>query len=412
MPDSSVVAGYARLLRLTPVEGLSPTQTLGALARANDVDIAQIAKAPRKWRWPRGLTSFLVLAVLPACVAVLYFFFFAADRYESEARFVLRTPGRTLPTSQVSNLLQSTGVARSNDDGYVVREFLKSRDATEYLEKNAALRASLVPAERDPLWQFPNLFSPNTNEGLYWHFQRLMSATFDSNTGVSTLSVQAFAPDDAQRLAMGLLTAAEVLVNRLNERAQRDAVALADKEADRMRERALLAQSAITSFREQQRIVDPSHSTLALLEAIGKLSLESAGVSVQLNELERGSPNSPQIQVLRTRRTALEAQISLERQRLAGDSSAIAPRIAEYERLMLEREFAERALIAAMTSVEMARLEAVRQQVYLERVALPALSDYPAYPWAYIWTFAIFGMGCMAWRLWRSLVGDILEHTK
>ena len=92
---------------------------------------------------------------------------------------------------------------------------------------------------------------------------------------------------------------------------------------------------------------------------------------MQINELEKNSPKAPQITPLRTRRAALEAQIATERRRLAGDAQSIAPRIAEYERLMLEREFAEKALMSAMTAVEMARVEALRQQVYLERVATP-----------------------------------------
>ena len=158
--------------------------------------------------------------------------------------------------------------------------------------------------------------------------------------------------------------------------------------------------------------MDPSHATLAVLETIAKLSEDAAQVSVQLNELDKASPNAPQLAALRMRRAALESQIAIERHRLAGDAQSIAPRIAEYERLMLEREFAERALLAAMSAVEMARVEALRQQVYLERVAAPGRPDYPAYPWKIIWSFSVMAAGYMIWRIWRILTADARRHSR
>ncbi len=406
MPDASQFATYARLLRLTPVgEFVAPPESV-----ALPTTLAPPTR--RRWRLQQGLLSFLLMVVLPACVAAAYLWLFAADRYESEARFVLRMPARPLAGAEMAKMLQTAGVSRASDDGYIVQEYLGSRDAMAWLEKNAGLRPAFAAAKNDPLWRFPNFFTPDNEEGLYWHYQRMMSASFDSSTGVSTLRMEAFAPQDAERLASSLLGAAESLVNRLNERARQDAISLAEAEADRMKQRALAAQSALTAFREHERLIDPSQATLAVLETIGKLSLEASQLSVQINELQKNSSKAPQIGPLRTRRAAVEEQIALERHRLAGDAQSIAPRIAEYERLMLERDFAERALIAAMTSVELARAEAQRRQVYLERVAQPSRPDYPAYPLRVVWFLVVLTAGGMAWRMWRLLSTDARRHTE
>ncbi len=429
MPDTSQLTTYARLLRLTPVDvPLLTPATAPAEAPCPSPAAESGGWWRRQWRrqashegtenrehrrrWPKGIMSLLLLMFLPTCVAVGYFWLLAADRYESEARFVLRTPGnKALPGASIANLLPGAGAARANDDGHIVREFLESRDAARLLEKTAGLREAFAPARMDPFWRFPNLFTSNTEEGFYRHFQRLITADFNSTTGVSTLKMQAFSPEDAQRLAAALLEAAEGLVNRLNERAKRDAIGLSEAVADRMRIRTLAAQAALTAFREREQLVDPGQATLAVLETIAKLSQEAAQVSVQLNELGKASPNAPQLSSLRTRRAALETQIAIERHRLAGDAQSIAPRIVEYERLMLEREFAERALLAAMTSVEMARVEALRQQVYLERVTTPSRPDYPAYPWRIIWSLTVLAAGYMVWRIWRVLAVDALRHN-
>jgi capsular polysaccharide transport system permease protein len=419
MPDAAQFTSYAKLLRLTPVESESVGAPLPAAtsAQASKAATGDAGGRPRL----RGLASFALLVALPTLLAMAYFGLLAADRYTSEARFVLRMPGRSLANAAMGLALQnntggiagSMGVARSTDDGYLVQEFLESRDAMAWAEKHAGLRAAwdAAPARHDLLWRFPNLFEPKGEEGLFRHFQRMVSASFDSTTGVNMLKVQAFSADDARRIAESLLGAAEGLVNRLNERARRDTITRAEAEAVRLRARLEAAQAALTAFREREQLIDPSQSTLAVLETIGKLAQEAALLSVQIGELGKGSPNSPQIGPLRTRRAAIEAQIALERQRLAGDAQSIAPRIVEYERLMLEREFAEKALVSAMTALETARVEALAQQVYLERVTQPGAPDYPAQPWRILWTLAVAVAGYMAWRMWRIVSEDTMAHA-
>lgn len=403
MPEASQLNTYARLLHLTPVDDVATPLVSRAPATPEP------ALFPR--RWPKGLASFFVWVVLPVCLAGGYLGLLAADRYESEARFVVRMPASAMSDAAMTKLFQSTGPTRSNDNGYIVQEFLESRDAMAWLVTHAGLRAAYEKGGWDIVWRFPNPFSSNTDEGLYKHYQRMMSAMFDSTTGLNSLKVQAFTPADAERLAASLLEAAEALVNRLNERGRKDAMELAESEADRMRRRVLAAQTVLTEFRDRERLIDPTQSTLAVLEAIGKLSIEAAQVGVQISELGKSASESPQIAPLRGRQAALEAQILLERQRLAGDAKSIAPRIAEYERLMLDREFAQNALMAAMTAVETARVDGLRQHIYLERVAAPGRPDYPVYPIRILWALAIAAAGYMMWRIWLILAADVMDHT-
>lgn len=425
MPDPVQIAAYAKLLSLTPADSWTAGSTSASVTTTSVMEEPveaggwwpyrrredRVAKDMQRRRPSRGLVSLALLVFVPTIVAISYFWLLAADRYESEARFVLRAPGtRMVPGASIANLLPGAGASRANDDGYIVHEFLESRDMAQYLEKHANLREAVAAAGRDPIWRFPNLFTSKSDEGLYRHFRRMVATDFNSTTGVSLLQVQAFTPGDAQRIAAAMLDAAQGLVNRLNERSQRDAIKLAEAEADRMRQRALLAQAALTAFREREQLVDPSQATLAVLETIARLSMDSANISVQINEITASSPNAPHLANLQTKRAAYESQIAKERHRLAGDAQSIAPRIAEYERLMLEREFAERALLGAMSAVELARVEAFRQHVYLERVAAPGQPDYPSYPWKIVWSMVALVAGCMAWRTWRILIADAHRH--
>ncbi len=402
MPDAANLTSYARLLKLTPVIDL-PDQ-------GRVVEPAPEAGARRKLDL-RPLRGLLLFVLLPALAGAVYFGVIAADRFESEARFVIRTPGTQMPSAALASLMQNAGVARGADDAYVVRDYLESRDAMAYLERKAGLREAVASEKADVLWRFPNFFTSNTQEGLHWHYGRLLSVDYDTTTGVSTLRMEAFTPQEAERLTTALLEASELLINRLNERARRDAIAFAEQEVERMRQRTMAAQAKLTAFRERETLIDPSHATLAVLEGIARLSQDVALVNVQIRELRAGSPGGPQLVALRKRQAALEAQIAAERKRLAGDVTAIAPRIAEFEQLVLEREFSERALMAALAAVETARLEAQRQHVYVERVAEPSLPDHPAYPRRILWSLAILVIAYAVFRIGKSLVDDARNHV-
>lgn len=72
------------------------------------VDGAASIPGSAKGRWRarirRGALFFLLVA-LPTLACGLYFFAFAADRYESEVKFVVRSPA-TSATNQLSSLVQ------------------------------------------------------------------------------------------------------------------------------------------------------------------------------------------------------------------------------------------------------------------------------------------------------------------
>jgi capsular polysaccharide transport system permease protein len=98
------------------------------------------------------------------------------------------------------------------------------------------------------------------------------------------------------------------------------------------------------------------------------------------SESMRAPPNSPQIPPLRRHFAALEKQIAAERMKVVGGNDSVVLTISEYERPLLKHEVADKGLLSAITSLEAARLEAQRKQLYLDRVVEPNLPNYPIYP--------------------------------
>ncbi len=375
----------------------------------------EAASAQAKPVWPvvafvRRHIAVALIVALPTALATIYFALIAAARFETEAKFVVRGPNSG-SASQLASLVQGSTIVRSADDAYVVHEYITSRDAMRQLVAEDGLLEVFGRPEADFAWRYPGWFTTPNEETLFKHYLKFVSVSYDQTTGISTLRVQAFRPEDAKKIADALLRNSEMLVNKLNERAQRDAIASAEREVAASRARAIAVQDEVTAFRNREAVLDPSRVSAAALETIARLSLDEAQTNASLAELMKSSPQNPQVLTLRLRIAALEDQITKERLQLAGSDSSMAPRIAEYEKLMLEREFAERTFVSALNSLETARLDAQRQRLYLERISSPAVPDYAAYPYRLTFIAATFLLSGMIYRIARALVLDTLAHA-
>jgi capsular polysaccharide transport system permease protein len=353
--------------------------------------------------------SLLVVVVLPTLLAGVYYAFIAADRYEAISQFVIRSPSNTA-TSQIASLVQGSTIVRSSDDAFIVQAYLASRDIVRTLVDTAELKARLARPEADFIWRYPSPFITHNEERLFKHMQSLVSVEYDFSTGITTLRVQAFRPDDSKAIAEAMLVASESLINRLSDRAQTNAISAAEQEVERSRVRAQEAQTKITGYRNRIGMIDPGRVSAAALETIARLALEAAQTSAQIAEIEKSSPQSTQIVTLRHRKAALEDQVLKEQAGLAGSSASLAPMIAEYERLTLERTFAERTFASALSALEAARLDTERQKLFLERISNPSAPDYPQYPRRLFGFLAVFLVSVTLYRIGQMLVGDAREH--
>jgi capsular polysaccharide transport system permease protein len=389
--------------RLNRVLTLDRTVAVGGRTRPRLAGLfGQLFRSLNIWLW--------AIVGLPTLAAGVYYFAIASDLYLSEAKFIVRSP-KQVQTSTLGALLQTTGLGRAADDTAAVQDFIMSRDAVRKLEQHDGLRTILGRPEGDVVARFPGILRRTDFEALFRRYDYFVSVETDTSTGVTLLRVKAFRPEDAQRIADALLMYSEQLVNELNERSRRDAVETAQREVDRAQERIARIQSELTAYRVQQKMLDPKATSAGVLELIGQMNATLATARTNLAELLKDSPNSPQIPLIKTRIASLEQLIAEERTKLSGENNSVVAALTEYERLMLERELAEKALASAFTSLEAARIEAQRQQLYLEPIAQPNLPDYPLYP-KRIASFGMVLVSCLvAYGIVWLLVVSAREHA-
>ena len=353
---------------------------------------------------------FLVVVALPCIAAILYYGVIASDQYESESRFIIRSANQP-QASALTSILQSTGFVNATDDALSVIDFIQSRDIVRKLERRQDLRAILARPEADFIDRFPPPFTGTSFERLYETYERFVDATYDATTGIVTLRVRAFRPGDSYTLGAAILGYSEDLINRLNERARADMVDVAVREIGRNEVRVEKAQAAITAYRLHTNMLDPTSSSTPILQLVGQLAAQRASSEEQLSELMRASPDSPQIEPLRTHVAGLETQIASERKKIVGKDGSIAQEVGAYERLALEREFADKGLAAANAALEAARVEAEHKRLYIERVVEPNLPDFPLYPHRLMAILEVLLSSTMLYGVGWLVTASIREHV-
>jgi len=328
----------------------------------------------------REMPLFYLIMVLPTLIAAVYFLFIASPIYTSEARFFVRSASTT-PATGLNSILQGVGgLGQSETDNFAVHEYITSRDAVADLVQHHNLIGVLSRPGADFLVRFPRPFHHARMEDLFRNYHRFVDVGYDSTTGISTLKVKAFRAADAHEIAEALLDGGEGVINQLNAQAQRDAIAETSREVNEDEIRLAVAQHNLTAFRNHEQLIDPDRSSAMSSELVNKLATELATLRAERAGLAAAAPQSPQLSALDSRINAYNNEIASEQSKIAGETGSLAPKIATYEQLTLDREFADRALASAMASLEAARIDARRKRLYLERVVNPSLPDAATEP--------------------------------
>ena len=364
-------------------------------------------RPPSPWR--RRLLPVLVL--LPTLLAALYYGALADDRYVSEARFLIRSGTQQGGMGGMAALMQLAGLSRAQDDAYAVRDYLTSREALQAVDARVDLRHLYANAGADLLLRYPSPLWPANMEGLYRYFQHRLEVVVNIDSGLVTLRVDAPTAAEAQRVAAALLDLGEGLVNRLNARMRADTIRVAEGEVQRAEELRIDAEVALTAFRNRELMLDPTKTSAMVLQVIGKLAAAEAETRAEIAALRVSAPTSPQLPPLAERAVALAQQIAAEQARVGSNSDGLADKIAAYERLVLDQDFATRLLAQAMTALEGARVQAQRQEMFLERVVDPGLPDAATEPERIAMVLTVFGFNVLGAGLLWLLGTGLREHA-
>lgn len=364
---------------------------------------------PRRQRRSIFRHPYFWWVILPTLLIAGYFQGIAADQYMSEARFVVRGRSESGPGSIGSALAQTAfGSAQTSHDADTVREFLISHDGVRHLNERIPLEEVYRRPEAD-FWARLWYTDP---ERLTRYMSSMVTVSQENSAGIMTLRVRSFRADDSRAIANAMLSLGEDMANRLSSRAREDTLRIARGEVAIAERRVIAAREAMTAFREREQSLDATGQLRAAVDTIARMEAALNEARTLLRERQAFMrADNPALLATTNRIAALEREIAAERLRQTRGDTGITQQLAEFERLTLEREFADRQLASATQSLELARVEASRQQLYLSRVVEPNLAVYPLYPRKTITIISSFAVLSVVFCIGWLVIAGMREHA-
>lgn len=372
----------------------------------------QLSLAELRRRRSRRLMARVVLCVgLPTLLGIVYYGFIASDRYESVAPVIVQSADTSVGTG-FESLIGIVPGASSSRDALSVREYVLSRDMLSKLDHDHGYIAHAQSSEID-FWS--RLSADATFEDAYDYYLDHVEAEFDSMSGVLTLRVQAYSPEKAHAFASAILANSEAMVNHLSDRVRDDATAFAEKQVAKAEHRLKAARQAVTELQGQGAELDPAQSATAAIHLRSELQGELARTRAELSETRAFMrADAPKVVALSQRVASLSRQVAIERKRLVDPDKdeGMHTELAKFEVAILEKEFAQAAYKSAMTSLEMARIEAGRKHRYLVAIAPPSTPDQATHPRRIHGMISVFALSLALFGIASLLVASIREHAR
>ncbi|MQX73821.1 RkpR, polysaccharide export protein [Sinorhizobium meliloti] len=344
----------------------------------------------KKLHWRHAIigASFLGLVAVPATLASLYMAFIAADQYHSTASFAVRSIEGGV-SSDILGMFTQASSGSTVSDSYILMDYILSERMAADADRRFKLEEVYATRGLD---YFYGIGSDLPIEDKLDYWRDMVKVNFDHASGIMQVTVKAFEPVQAQEIAKFIVDQSDNLVNSLSLSARNDVLRAAQDEVLAGEARLSKARAGLRDYRDKSQEISPEEGAKLAVQLIGSLEGELTKLNADLATAKsQMGEDTPRIRVLKTRIESLEQQLAVERQRLgagekgtaaAGDPNApdVAGRIAEFEELETEREFAERAYTAALGSLEKARIDANNRQRYLALFIEPTLSQMAQYP--------------------------------
>ena len=334
----------------------------------------------RRRRLRQRLVMFAVFLTPPLLTAI-YLVFLATPQYVAESRFSVQasqsassSSGSGSASSAVTSLLSSgssSGAATGFVDGWLVQDFLNSRDCMRQLDQKIGLRKYLVSKSLDPI----NHIGPNANEDqMFAAYQRMVHNSFNMIEQVNVLDVAAYSPHDSEVISDGLLAVVQDFVNKMDQQGIDDALKVGRGAVQTAQGQDKDALEALTRWRTSHADLDPVANATMLLNQIGVVETNLSTAQLNLAKIKAlKNPNHPMLEPAQWQVDGLQQRVNDLRARISGQGqgNTSAGELNTYVELTNAQTFADSNLLAARQNYQQAFTNALALQRYLAIVARP-----------------------------------------
>jgi len=328
-----------------------------------------------------AVASFLALVCLPILLSAWYLWTRAADQFSSTFAFSIRSEDASSGIELLGGIADISGSGA--DDSDILYDYLNSQQLVKQMQAKLNLGALWSLPKNDPVFAFTDT---GLVEDLHGHWERMVDISLDTTRGIIEVRARAFSANAAQQISQEILRNSDALINQINNIAHEDAVRYALEDLQRTKARMSQSRGALTEFRVLNEIVDPSVDVGSQTSLLASLEAQLTEVLIELEMLSANTRRSDtRVNQAQHRKEVLQTRIREERkQRIFGSDEkgkqGMAQLFGDYERLIVEVEFAEQSYQAARAGFEAAISDARRNTRYLAAHVNPTLAEQSLYP--------------------------------
>lgn len=342
--------------------------------------------------------------IAPLAGTIYYLYTIAEDQYASSFGFAVRSEEIDAAQSLLGGLSSTLTGGNSSSDTDILYEFIKSQTMVETIDADLDLYALFSRPEQDPVFAFD---ADGSIEELVEYWQRMVTISYATGSGMLQIKVKAFTPEDAHGVAQAIVTESGRMINELSAIAREDATRYAREDLETAVTRLKNAREALTRFRSETRIVDPNADLQGQMGLLNSLEEQLATAIIELNLLmDTARDNDPRVEQASRRIEVIQSLIEKERAKFGmggttrmDDGRDYSTLVGEFERLMVDVEYAQESYLAAQTVLDTAQAEAQRQSRYLATFIKPSLPQSSQYPEREILSLFAFGMLFLIWAI-------------
>ena len=348
------------------------------------------------------IVSFVLMVVLPALAATVYWGLIASKQYQSEAKFTLRS-GEASPLDALGGFA-GLPTSRQAQDTQILANYIRSPAMIEALGKQVDLKAIYARSGVD---YFSRLKADATIEDLEKYWRKRVDVKVKAASSIVTLDVRAFTPQDAELLTKKIVDLSEKLVNDLTNRPRIDALNFAHAELKRSEAELLGATASMRDARNALGVLDAGAAAEAINKTLTILRVQLADAESDLAVQGPDAAESPQSRVLQSKIAALKQQIAGYSAQIAGNGpqqgANMADRASRLSSDQIRLDVARQQYVQATVAYQSARTNLETQQTYLAAFLQPVAAQESTYPRRWLEWLIIVGPCVLAWSLLAAL---------
>jgi capsular polysaccharide transport system permease protein len=368
--------------------------------------------AQRRWEhvfvWAI-LAAFGFIVVVPNLVAGVYLAFFASDQYASEARFAVRG-AQPNPLDPLGSIM---GMAQYVQDSLILTDYIDGPSMVTAIDHSLNLRRMF---SRDDVDILSRLNPEDSQEQLISYWRRHVDVSISASSGIITVVVRAFTPQDSLAIANDIVSLSEKLVNDLTERSRQDALRQARAELGRANQNLQEKTTAMRNLRNTAGVLDTVTTSQVMTQMQGDLRLQLIQLQQEYDAQRHTiEPTAPQLRVLAARIDSMkQAMRDLQARMTDSNGSsgrALSDSMGRFEKLELEKDIAEKQYAAAAAAFEQARVDLETQNIYLATFLHPVLAQEALYP-RRLWLWSIVTvLSLLLWGLGAGIAVLVRNHV-